>query len=363
LYVEGAARIKYADGAFLNPKAAISREISIAFVKSVAKSSESVLDTTAATGIRGIRYRLDDGMSDVTLLEINSDSYKDLKRNLAFNKVKAKALNTSIQEFANTCGEHFDVIDLDPFGGVTPYIFDLMKISKDGTRLIATATDTAVLCGASSKACMRIYCARPMHNEMCHEAGLRILIGYIARVAAQFNFGVEALMSVSRIHYMHVFLRLHHGAIKASESIDNMGYAYYCSKCCFRTYEKAFAATSKTCPECGSALGTFGAMWMGSLYDKKTVHDVQKNLENSTVNGAASLVGRIEEELDTPFYYDLPKLTQNMRTSSVSPSKVMEVLEREGFDVSPTHIDPNAIRTTAGIGQVKRAIETAKKDA
>ncbi len=295
------------------------------------------------------------------MLEINETAYKVMKRNLAFNGVNATALNKSVQEFSNTCNEHFDVIDLDPFGGVMPYVYDLMKISKDGTHLIATATDTAVLCGASSKACVRIYGAKPMHNELCHEAGLRILIGYIAKIAAQFNFGVEALMSVSRIHYMHVYLRLHHGSVKASEALSNMGHAYYCSKCCFRTYEKAFAAKSKVCSECGNALEVFGPMWLGSLYDRKTLQEVRKNLDGSTVNGAAALIDRMKEELDTPFYYDMPRLTQNMHISSVSPIKVMDALNGEGFEASLTHIEPNAIRTNADLSHVKHAIDMAKE--
>jgi tRNA (guanine26-N2/guanine27-N2)-dimethyltransferase len=361
LYEEGKARIKYVDGAFLNPKAAISREISVAFVKSVAKGTSRVLDTTAATGIRGIRYCLEDGIRDLTLLEINANAYKALKRNLAFNGVKAAALNKSVQEFANTCDGNFDVIDLDPFGGVAPYIYDLMKISRDGTHLIATATDTAVLCGANSKACMRIYGARPMHNELCHEAGLRILIGYIVRMAAQFNFGIEVLMSVSRIHYMHVFLRLRHGSLKAMDSISNMGYAYYCSRCCFRTHEKAFIATRRTCPECNSELGAFGAMWLGSLYDRKTTRAVRAGLGSGAEKGAVALMDCIKGELDTPFYYDLPKLTQNMHMSSVSPVKVREALERAGFESSPTHMDPDAIRTNADLGTVKRVIDSVMR--
>ena len=30
-----------------------------------------------------------------------------------------------------------------------------------------------------------------MHNELCHETGMRIMIGYIARTAAQFNLGID----------------------------------------------------------------------------------------------------------------------------------------------------------------------------
>jgi tRNA (guanine26-N2/guanine27-N2)-dimethyltransferase len=364
LYEEGKARIKYAGAAFLNPKAAVSRDISIAFVKSVAEKGAHLLDSTAATGIRGIRYYKEARIRDITLTEINEKAYRAMRRNLKFNGVKAKAFNKSIQEFANTCSENFDVIDLDPFGGVSPYIYDLMKISKDGTHMIATATDTAVLCGADSKACMRIYGAKPMHNELCHEAGLRILIGYIARTAAQFNLGVEPLMAVLRVHYMHVFLRIRHGSLKAMESLSKMGYAYYCDKCCFRTFERAFMATSKACPECGNALGVFGPMWMGSLYDKKTTHAVRELVNKSNADGgAASLMGRIDEELDVPFYYDLPRITRNMRMSSVSPMKVAGTLKTMGFEVSLTHIDPDAVRTTADLASVKRAINSAAERA
>ena len=359
MYKEGKAEIRYVGGAFLNPKAEISRAISVAFVKSVAGKGASVLDATSATGIRGIRYYKECGVRNLTLLEINSKAYGSLKRNLAFNGVKAAAFNKSIQEFANTCDEHFDVIDLDPFGGVTPYVYDLMKISRDGTHLIATATDTAVLCGASSKACMRIYGAKPMHNEMCHEAGLRTLIGYIARTAAQFNFGVEALMAVSRMHYMHVFLRLRHGAENAAESFSEMGYAYYCNRCCFRMHERAFLAASRTCTECGGALEAFGPMWLGSIYDKKTTKAVRENLGDGE-KGAASLMDRINSELDVPFYYDLPRITKSMHTSSVSPSRVIEALEKAGFRTSLTHIDPDAIRSDADLGSVRRAIGAAR---
>ncbi len=212
MYREGNAAIKYACRSFLNPDALLSRDISVAFVASVADRHTRILDSTAATGIRGIRYYLETPSKDITLLDMNDGAFADLKKNISFNKVKAKAIGKSIQEFANTSKEKFDIIDLDPFGGATPYIYDLMKISKDGTHLLITVTDTAVLCGADYAACMRLYDARPMHNELCQEVGLRLLIGYVARVAAQFNFGIDVLASFSYLHYMRIFVRLRHGA-------------------------------------------------------------------------------------------------------------------------------------------------------
>ena len=64
-----------------------------------------------------------------------------------------------------------------------------MKITNDGARLMVTATDVAVLCGADSKACMRLYDSKPIHNELCHESGMRVMIGYIARMLANSDLG------------------------------------------------------------------------------------------------------------------------------------------------------------------------------
>ncbi len=211
MYKEGSAAIKYTKDSFLNPEARISRDISAAFVSALAEKGSSIVDSTAATGIRGIRYYNESGSKKVVFLDMNRKAFASLKKNVVSNKVKGTVLNKSIQEFANTTKDKFDFIDLDPFGGVTPYIYDLMKMSRGGTYLMVTATDTAVLCGADYRACVRLYDARPMHNELCQEVALRLLIGYITRIAAQFNFGVEVVLSFSYLHYMRVFLRLRHG--------------------------------------------------------------------------------------------------------------------------------------------------------
>ena len=243
MYSEGKADIKYYDKAFLNPKGKLSRDISVAYMAVLAGKGANALDATSATGIRGIRYIKEAKIDKVTFLDINIDAYKTLMQNIGFNKVKAHAIaySTSIQEFANLKGDRYDFIDLDPFGSAAPNIQDLLKVSKDGTRLMVTSTDTAVLCGAQEKACMRIYLARPMHNELCYEAGIRVLIGYIARLAGQFNYGIEVEASFSYLHYMRVFVRLVHGAAYAYKSIAKLGYATYCNKCGNRSIdEKAF---------------------------------------------------------------------------------------------------------------------------
>ena len=74
IYTEGGARIR-SGTAFLNPVAKASRDLSVAYVFHLAEKKAAVLDATAATGIRGIRYALESKTKNPTLLEINPAAY------------------------------------------------------------------------------------------------------------------------------------------------------------------------------------------------------------------------------------------------------------------------------------------------
>ncbi len=363
MYTEGRAVIKYEKGAFLNPDARMSRDISVAFVAASSNRVTTVLDATAATGIRGIRYYLETPARKVTLLEMNKSALPIAKKNVALNRVKSKVLGKSIQEFANTADGKFDIIDLDPFGGVTPYVYDLMKISKNGTCLMITATDTAVLCGADYRACLRLYDSRPMHNEICHEVGLRILIGYVARVAAQFNFGVEALASFSYLHYMRIIIRLAHGQGNAAGSIKNIGYAHYCNKCLNRGVEFAAIPRDTSCKLCGNALETSGKVWLGRLYNEETLGSM-KNAMLESVNYDKKSIGLVEsmsEELHDPLYYSIPRITKRMGIGSVSTSGLIEMLRKKGYRASRTHMSSYGIKTNAGIKELGSCVRALSK--
>jgi tRNA (guanine26-N2/guanine27-N2)-dimethyltransferase len=356
MYLERKARIKYADSAFLNPHAMFLRDLSIAFVSGFAKRETPILDPTTATGIRGIRFYLETRSKRVTLLDINEAVAKMAAKNTKFNKVKARVLNKSIQEFANTTKERFAVIDLDPFGSVAPYVYDLMKISKEGTCLLATATDTAVLCGAHEKACVRIYDAKPMHNELCQETGIRILLGHIARVAAQFNYGIEPIMSLSYLHYMKVFVRLRHGLDQSTKSVKSMGYAYYCSRCGFRSMDKSMFPKSTKCG-CGGQFIISGRLWAGPLHEKASIKKMLDYLvKNKMDKSEIKTLDTIYHELDTPLFYSVPRITKRLGIPSISPNEVMKRLEKKGFKTSKTHFDDSGIKTDATARDIERAI-------
>ncbi|MCL5239138.1 MAG: tRNA (guanine(10)-N(2))-dimethyltransferase [Candidatus Marsarchaeota archaeon] len=359
--IEGRSSIAVAKGVFYNPKMSKLRDVSVMFLKAVKPKNARLLDATAATGVRGIRYRVEAGIKDITMLDINASAYRNAKANAKTNRVKAKIIGKSLQEFAGSSHEAFDVIDLDPFGSPAPLVHDALKLSKDGTLLMITATDTATLCGAEGSACLRIYGSQPIHNELCHEGGVRILLNFIAREAAQFNFGVEPLLSIADMHYMRVFVALRRGASRAAESVKASGPVAYCSRCHNFTCKQGMTAQiSSKCGYCGATMRLFGPMWLGNLKNSNFVSKMA-GISGKYGEKTAAFLHALDAELDLPFFYSIPKITSYLRSSSVPMNIVIAKIANKSA-VSRTHFEKDSIKTDAGINEVIAATKFVSKN-
>ncbi len=357
---EGSARLVVGPGVFYNPRMRKLRSISVLFLKALGMEHARLLDATAATGARGIRYALEAGIDDAVLLDINPVACRNAKRNVKLNGLRLKVLGKSLQEFANSSDEAFDIIDLDPFGTPVPLVHDALKVCRKEAVLMVTATDTATLCGAEPSACMRNYGSVPIHNELCHEAGVRILLNFVAREAAQFNFGVEPMLSIADMHYMRLFLRLHRGAGNAYESVKSCGFAAYCGNCHSFAYEAGLAGeTGAKCGYCKEHMQRFGPLWLGSLHDKRTVERMLRLCSGGEAD-AAGLLEQVRDELDTPFFYSIPKATSYIGVGSVAKSRIIGLLSRKQR-ASGTHFDVDGVKTGAGIGAVIEATRAAAR--
>ncbi len=334
------------------------RDISVAFIRSVKLENPALLDSTSATGIRGIRYIKEAGVKEAVLLDVNKKAAGNSKKNLKANKIKAEVLNADLQDFAIRHEGKFDIIDLDPFGSPAPYIYDLLKLSKDGTMLMITATDTAVLCGAHTSACVKQYGAMPLHNHLCKEVGLRILINYIIRKSAEYNFGVKVMVSISDMHYMRVFLKLEKGAKKAYDSVMQSGFGGYCPSCSSFAYAYGIVPMlHERCVECGGKMQCFGPLFLGRLNEKPLLRRMLAQLDDKN---SKKIVKLLIDEYETPFFYFMPKITRILGTSSVSYDLVSESLKEKGHQCTRTLFDPDGIKTDADARTVTAAVKAAK---
>ncbi len=367
MYTEGLAKIYNVKGAFLNPLGRVSRDISTAYVNFIANSDSKILDATAATGIRAIRYYKESNSRNICAIEMNRVAYLDLVKNLKRNKITKgiELKNIDLQRFANS-GENlrFDIIDLDPFGGITPYIYDLMKISHDSTRLMVTATDTAVLCGAHKKACLRLYNSKPIHNNLCHEASVRIMINYILRNAAQFNMGIDVELAIVHMHYIRVFLKLRHGAQRAMDSISSSGYLHNCSFCGYWEIEKDYLPSQIECAKCARPMNSYGPMWLGSMKDANLISNLAEKLSGDNfASESRSIISIVNGELDTPFYYHIPEITKRLKFGSISPNRLASFLTDElGLKSTQASMYKSSIKTLGSYDDVLYAAKECIKN-
>ncbi len=339
---------------FYNPVMALNRDVSV-LVARVLKPKK-VLDALSATGVRGIRYALETPAGDIWLNDISGEAFNLILRNLRLNFGNAerevgngRAVLEGEKRIVINLGDanrlmaekfrYFDLVDLDPFGSPVEFLDTALRSVKRRGVLAATATDTGVLCGAYRNACLRKYLAEPIRGELCHEAGLRILIGTVVRYAAKYDLGVDVLLAYYRDHYFRVFLRLKSGARKADRSLSRLGYLWQEGNGRFH-YKRTFL------PE---RTGAAGPMWLGPLKDGNFFESLWNELKafQPAHRKTRPFLELLAKELDVPFFYDTHGLARRNGLEVKKVSTIIERLNGRGYSASRTHFSPTAIKTDA----------------
>lgn len=346
---------------FYNPNMAFCRSLFSLAVGAIEKPL-AICDAFAATGIRGIRYAGENSnVAKATFVDIEPDAIKCIKKNIRTNRIrKAKALRGNISRLA------FDIVadfvEVDPFGTPSPYLYDVLRIFnplKSGY-LSVTATDTAVLCGGKMKAAMKNYHSKPLNNEFTHENGLRILIKKIAEVAAEFNFGIRPLLSLSDRHYLKTLVLLERDAEKAYGSLTRLGYVVYCNKCGFRDSAPRFPP--ERCPLCNGTLDYAGPLWLGGLHQKEFIEKMlrlnEKRDYSQNEEIGRKLAMMAAETGMPPYFYDIHSMSKRLKLKMVPKiGDVIEAAEKQGYVISRTHFCPTAVKTGAPFKEVLELLE------
>jgi tRNA (guanine26-N2/guanine27-N2)-dimethyltransferase len=362
MYEEGNAKIIVKEKVFLNPNMEICRDFSSLFVGSI-KEDLQICDGMCATGIRGIRYLLEnDNVKYVAFVDNNKAACENVEENLKMNNIRnAKVINDDINHFLYLAREKFNFIEIDPFGSPVPFIRSaLFRLREKGGYLSVTATDAPVLCGVHRVACENNYLSKPIHNYFCHETGIRILIGYIAKVAAPLHLGIEPLFSLSKRHFFKVFLKIKKGAKEANESFNNLGFIFWCDEC-FNTTFSSEPFEEKICI-CGNKKVYAGPLWIGKIFDEKVVEGMISENESKTYKNKDEIrkiliTIREESKINVPYYFDLHEIFKKLKIPAKNFDEIIEKLKREDYEVSRTHFNQNAIKTNASAKKIFEVVE------
>lgn len=335
---------------FYNPHMVLNRGLSVLFMR-VAGADLVFADVLAGSGAKGIRVAVESGC-EVFLNDANPDAVDVMKKNAKLNKSDVSISNLDANNFVLENIGRFDFIDIDPFGSPVPFIDPAFLSLKKNGYIGATATDTAALCGIYPGTCFRRYLALPLRGELCHEVGIRILIGYLARTAAKYDKGLRPILSHSTRHYFRAYSKTVEGVKAAKDSLDLMGYLYFCEKCRDFMHEKADFPSEKIC-NCGGAMRASGPLWLGSLHSHAFVEQM---LSLSQSKDEQKLLGLLSAEIDVPFYFDVHRLAKTINVSPVGLDRIIERLRGRGFSASRTHFTPVGVKTDAPIDIVKSAL-------
>jgi tRNA (guanine26-N2/guanine27-N2)-dimethyltransferase len=332
---------------FYNPSMELNRDLSVLVCQWLVNNSKKplrILDGLAASGIRGVRFSKElDGDFEITINDWNPDAYILIEKNIKKLKLKNTiALNCNLNSLLSE--SKFDYIDIDPFGSPVYFIDSAMQsICNDGV-IACTATDTATLCGTYPKVCLRRYGAVPLHSNVMKEIGLRILLGFICRVAGIYNKGIKPLICYSTDHYFRVYVQVTSGTSRANESMKKFSV--------IKSNELIGAEATKK---------DVGPMWMGKLQYTRVVKELRTTLfekQLKTKSELWKLLDLLEEEADAPnFFYTTDGLASVLKKSPPKMEAVFEKLRSKEYEVFRTHFNPTSFKTNAPKNEIEKVFK------
>lgn len=293
-----------------------------------------------------------DYLSDKNSLIKNSDKKRNLPKIQIFNKDANQFLSES---------HGFDYIDLDPFGTPNPFLDMSIKRLSRGGILAVTATDTSGLTGTYLKVTRRRYWSIPLHNELMHEVGIRILIYKIQLIGAQYDKALTPIYCYSKDHYYRVFFRCLKGKSRVDSIVKEHKYLLYdkshlnwetlpLQSLIYINANNPKENNTKVEYSQKKISDVCGPLWCGKLWDKKLAEKIAKNKLNLELsNVEKTILEQIKEEsnIEEFGFLDMHKFGKVYK-KNLKISDVLDLLKKNNINASRTHFTPYGIRGVSG---------------
>ncbi len=324
---------------FFNQQMAFNRDISVLFFKAACMDCRSAFDAMAATGARGVRIANESGAkAQFVMNDKDAEAVHFIEANIELNGLECAS--ASQDDLRSHLAKHvYDYIDLDPFGTPAPFVQAVFQGCKRNAIVAITATDTAPLAGTHAKKCMRRYMAKPLRGVFGHEVGLRILIGYLAREAAQLDKGIEPLLSFYADHYFRIYLRLKENAAAAEHSLSHLGYLTFDRDTLVREVSDEFS------PEAA------GPLWIAPLTDKAILDRMTDVDPMQQPVRCSKYLNLWRNELDVPYFYESNELSSFLHISPPVLESLLDRIRTQG-KASRTHFSPSGFKTDLSLKEL-----------
>jgi len=335
---------------FYNPIMEMDRNISVCvcdLLAGVLGKNPAALDALSATGIRALRYGKESGL-DVHANDCNPKAVSLIRKNMKRNKIKMEVSENDANLVMRE--NHFDFVDIDPFGSPIGFIDSASASLGRNGFLAITATDTAPLCGSYPKVSERRYGIKSMKTDYYSELGLRILLTSVMRIFSRYEKIFIPYLSYSRRHYFRIYGKVEKGVKRVNRMLKETGYISHCFKCGWRGPE-----LEKTCPKCKEET-SFCRVYLGEIQNIEFLNNLIKRLQKRMFVQEEKLVTRIADEVPFPFYYDLHYIYKKTCKKAMKMDDTMDKIREKGFRVSRTHFCPTALKTNASFSELNEII-------
>lgn len=342
--------------AFFNPKAKISRDLSIIAYSAFLRDFDGprlFLDSLAGVGARGLRVANEIKDVQVVVNDLNPSSLELARKSTDLNgleniRISENEVCRFLSGFSKR-GQRGTIVDIDPFGSPAKYIDCGVRATLHRGLLSVTATDQQVLHGLFNDACRKKYYGTPIKTVYSNEIAIRLVLGMINMVAARLDVEMTPVFAETNMHYYRVYLRM----MNRPDTQSRIGYIAHCRACGHR---QSVPDPVRDCQLCGSSVEHAGPLWTSQLFEKPFVASMLAELPNLKVDKKCEKTIKkcmLESEMP-PCYYTLDEIAE-MRGSSPMPLvKIVESLGREGFSASPTSFNPTGFRTNATIDRIRQ---------
>lgn len=209
------------------------------------KHQVRILDALSATGLRALRYAHELPFAVlVTANDLSRQATDSIRLNVKYNKLEDKirtiTSNANVHMYStlndkdlNKQSSKYQIIDLDPYGTVAPFLDAALQALVNDGLLCITSTDTAIFASNSypEKAYSQ-YGGLPVKGYHSHEVGLRLLLHATASTAARYGLAIEPLLSLSIDFYARIFIRVRKSAADVKYLAGKTMTVYCCDAGC-----------------------------------------------------------------------------------------------------------------------------------
>jgi tRNA (guanine26-N2/guanine27-N2)-dimethyltransferase len=339
--------------AFFRPTSRMARDLGVlaAAIHKAETGHLRVLEGMAGCGVRSLRYALEAAADFVWANDADPDLKPVLNNNLTAQlaRSKFKISAQDAQRLFLGCyqrQDYYDLVDVDCFGNSAAYLSSCLGATRIGGLIYLTSTDGRSISGRDPAASLRLWGGYARSHPAIQEQGLRLLISGLSQQAGRFGLGIQPILSLFQGQTYRVMVRL---VQQPTEQIGFLGYCHGCGE--FQTVAWPQLHRVKCLTDaCWRSPILSGPLWLGQLHEPTFLSQMAAQANDWGWTKCNSLLQVMQAEARLPpYFYTLAEIGRRGKMDIPNRDRLVQALQAGGYRASPTHINPQAIKTEAAL--------------